>query len=216
MLVRTVRVGVTELTALTWLPAWVGRIRARYPLVRIEPDVDLSAGLRDKLAADKVDVIVVPDAFAHPDCIRTPLADVENAWFCKPGLISGRRAIALAQMMDFPLLTQGKLSGSGVILERWLGDRGMRAAPGVTSNSLLALAGLAISGLGVATMPLDCVRGLFGKRLLTVVRTDPPLPKVPYVALHRADNAGRLVQEMVAMAQQCCDFKTVIKAPTKT
>lgn len=74
VLVRNVRLGVTELTALTWLPVLVGRIRERYPSVSIEPDVDLSAGLRDMLANDKVDVIVLPDVFEHPDCIRTPLA----------------------------------------------------------------------------------------------------------------------------------------------
>lgn len=215
VLVRKVRLGVTELTALTWLPALVRRIRERYPRVSIEPDVDLSTGLRDKLARDQVDVIVVPDAFDHPGCISTALGDVENAWFCKPGLISRQRVIPLAELAAFPLLTQGVLSGSGVILDRWLNDNGVRVAQSVTSNSLLALVGLTISGLGVATMPLHCVRGLFGTRLLSVLKTEPPLPAVPYVAVCRADNANRFVQDIVSMARNCCDFKTVVKASTK-
>ncbi|APW38681.1 hypothetical protein RD110_16955 [Rhodoferax koreense] len=215
VLVRQLRLGVTELTALTWLPALVGRLRERYPKVAIEPDVDLSTGLRAKLAAGKVDVIVVPDAFEHPDCVTTPLAEVDNAWFCRPGLLPGRRVLPLADLARFPLLTQGHLSGSGIILDRWLGDNGLRMTQSVTSNSLLALAGLAISGLGVATMPLHCVRGLFGSRLLTVVRTDPPVPAVPYVAVRRAGDASRLLQDVVALAQACCDFRKVIKAPAR-
>lgn len=213
VLVRKLRLGVTELTALTWLPALVGCLRERYPQVSIEPDVDLSAALRDKLAADKVDLIVVPDAFEHFDCVRTPLAEVSNAWFCKPGLISPRRVVPLANLAEFPMLTQGGLSGSGVILGRWLGDMKLRTVQGVTSNSLLAMVGLTISGLGVSAMPLHCVRGLFGTRLLHVVKTDPPLPAVPYVAVRRAGNDSRLMRDLVEMAQQCCDFTRVIREP---
>jgi DNA-binding transcriptional LysR family regulator len=215
VLVRTVRLGVTELTALTWLPALVKGIRERYPKVIMEPEVDLSASLRDKLVDGKVDVVVVPDAFEHPGCNSTPLADVENAWFCKPGLISGRKVVALEELARFPRLTQGNLSGSGVILDRWLGANGLRTRQSLTSNSLLALVGLTISGLGVSTLPLHCVRGLFGHRLLSVVRTDPPVPSVPYVAVWRADSANRLVEDIVAIARQCCDFRTVIKAGAK-
>lgn len=215
VLVRNVRLGVTELTALTWLPALVRRIRERYPRVSIEPDVDLSTGLRDKLSRDQVDVIVLPDAFDHPGCIGTALGDVENAWFCKPGLISRRRVIPLAELATFPLLTQGVLSGSGVILDRWLNDNGVHVTQSVTSNSLLALVGLTISGLGVTTMPLHCVRGLFGTRLLSVLKTEPPLPAVPYVAVCRADNTNQFMRDIVSMARECCDFKTVVKASTK-
>jgi DNA-binding transcriptional LysR family regulator len=215
VLVRNLRLGVTELTALTWLPALVKRIRERYPRVTIAPDVDLSSALRDKLANDAVDLIVLPDAFEHPGCLRLPLAEVENAWFCKPGLMPSRKVLALADLAKVPLLTQGGLSGSGVVLGRWLSDNGVPVAQSVNSNSLLALVGLTISGLGVATMPLHCVRGLFGNRLLNVVRTDPPLPAVPYVAVWRAENNNRLLQDVVGMAQACCDFRTVIKAPSK-
>lgn len=36
---RRVRIGVTELTAMTWLPRWV---ELHYPQVTLEPDVDSS------------------------------------------------------------------------------------------------------------------------------------------------------------------------------
>ncbi|MEY2952853.1 MAG: hypothetical protein RLZZ401_940 [Pseudomonadota bacterium] len=205
------RLGVTELTALTWLPALVARIRHQYPMVSVEPDVDLSAGLSEKLAQDRADVIVLPDAFAHPGCITTPLASVENAWFCKPGLLPNRRTFALAELASFPLLTQGSLSGSGVLHGRWLESNDMRIAQSVTSNSLLALAGLAISGLGLAAMPRHCVQGLFGKRLLSVVKTTPSLPSIAYVAVCRKNTRTRLIQDVMAMASQCCDFNIVIR-----
>ncbi len=212
VLVCTVRIGVTELTALTWLPVWVGLIRRRYPLVNIEPDVDSSVSLADKLARNKVDVIVLPDALDLPGCIKTPLAEVENAWFCKPGLISSRRVVSLAELSGFQFLTQGTLSGAGLIIGRWLNNNGIRAVQDVTSNSLTALVGLTISGLGVAPMPLHCVRGLIGSKLLSVVRTDPPIPAVPYIAASHADNNSRLLEDIVGLARQCCDYRKVFRS----
>mgnify|MGYP006212274465 CR=1 FL=1 len=46
---RRVRIGVTEMTAMTWLPRLVNLIQRYYPKVIIEPDVDTSVQLRDKM-----------------------------------------------------------------------------------------------------------------------------------------------------------------------
>ena len=48
---RRVRIGVTELTAMTWFPRWVELIQQHYPKVSLEPDVDSSVNLREKVLA---------------------------------------------------------------------------------------------------------------------------------------------------------------------
>lgn len=84
---RRLRIGVTELTAMTWLPRLVGLVRAHYPKVTLEPDVDGSLPLRDKLLADALDVIIVPDAFGDSRLPAKPVGQVESAWMCRPGLV---------------------------------------------------------------------------------------------------------------------------------
>ena len=42
---RHLRFGVTELTAMTWLPAFVSELRASYPRIVLEPEVEMSADL---------------------------------------------------------------------------------------------------------------------------------------------------------------------------
>ena len=71
-LVRQIRIGVTELTALTWLPRLVAAIQAAYPKVRVEAEVDLNATLRERLAADTIDLIVVPRIHATEPFAATP------------------------------------------------------------------------------------------------------------------------------------------------
>src|SRR5260221_10117797 len=59
-LTGSIRVGVSELIALTWLDRLLIRVDRRYPGVNIELDVDLSARLVKKLGARNVDIALVP------------------------------------------------------------------------------------------------------------------------------------------------------------
>ncbi|KJK21190.1 hypothetical protein UB46_28710 [Burkholderiaceae bacterium 16] len=45
---RVRHIGLTELIALTWFPSLVRKLKGVYPQVTLQPDVDLSASLRDK------------------------------------------------------------------------------------------------------------------------------------------------------------------------
>ena len=49
---RRLRIGLTELTAMTWFPRLVSLVQAYYPRVVIEPDVYASVDLREKILAD--------------------------------------------------------------------------------------------------------------------------------------------------------------------
>ena len=74
---RRVRIGVTELTAITWLPRFVQLLRKNYPKVLIEPDVDARVSLRDRLLADEMDLIIVPEAVAQPRLSKLHLGTVQ-------------------------------------------------------------------------------------------------------------------------------------------
>ncbi|CAN7377022.1 LysR family transcriptional regulator [Pseudorhodoferax sp. LjRoot39] len=203
---RRVRIGVTELTALTWLPQLVRLIQQQFPKVVIEPDVDLSVLLRDKLARHEVDLIFVPDAFADAGFTYKPLSKVENAWMCQPGLVPNQRTVSLHDLAAHTLLTQGNLSGSGLVFDQWLKSKGVVIERTICSNSLVALIGLTLSGLGVSYLPLQCMGNFVDSGALSIVRTDPALPLVQYVCMYRSETRSPLIGSIVMLAQHACDF----------
>lgn len=157
---RRLRIGVTELTAMTWLPRLVGLVRAHYPKVTLEPDVDGSLPLRDKLLADALDVIIVPDAFGDSRLPAKPVGQVESAWMCRPGLVqppAPGRPVRLHDLAAHRLLVQGNASGTGRIYDGWMRERGVEPADTLVVSNLIALAGLTISGLGVSYLPRHCL-----------------------------------------------------------
>ena len=160
---RRVRIGVTELTAMTWFPRWVELIQQHYPKVSLEPDVDSSVNLREKVLADELDLIVVPDAFADTRIPSKAIGQVESAWMCKPGFVTEEGPIRLHELAGHRMLIQGRKSGTGLLYDSWMKDLGVQPAKPIVIHNLVALIGLTIAGLGVSYLPKSAVRQRSGR-----------------------------------------------------
>jgi len=203
---RRLRLGVTELTALTWLPRLIAKLVEDFPGLTVEAEVDMSRNLHEKLVDDLVDMIIIPDTFTAPEITAVPLGMVENAWMAAPGVVEHSGVVGLAELAKYPLLVQGKKSGSGLFVNKWLGTMGIELPKMLSSDSLTAMLGLTAAGLGVTYLPLECFRPLVDEGKLTIIHTDPPLPPVPYMAMYRNDRPSAFVSEVAMRAVEQCDF----------
>lgn len=211
VLQRHVRIGVTELTAMTWLPRLVSAIQASYPKVIIEPHVDASTMLRDKLLADEVDLVIVPDIFHDQRFLSKPVGIVEHAWMCKPGVVEHRRRMHMQELARYRLLTQDNRSGTGQLFSRWLQGIGVEAGNTLMSSSVVALIGMTVSGIGVSYLPRQCLSPMIDSGALQVLSIHPRLPRATYVAISKADRPSGLVATIASLAQEHCDFSKMFQ-----
>lgn len=211
VLERHVRIGVTELTAMTWLPRLVSAIQARYPRVIIEPHVDASVMLRDKLLADEVDLMIVPDVVDDQRFLSKRVGVVENAWMCKPGMVGRRHRLKMHELAAHRLLTQDDRSGTGQLYNRWFRSIGVKPQNSLFSNSLVALIGLTISGMGISYLPRKCLATMVDSGALEVLTVTPSLPPATYAAMCKSDQRSSLVLSIAVLAQQTCDFGKVFQ-----
>ena len=93
VLISRLRLGVTELTAMTWLPDFIEKIRQIYPRVHIEPTVEVSRVLFENIINDQLDIIIAPDMYDDVRLKALPLKSVENVWMCSPKLIPKNKNI---------------------------------------------------------------------------------------------------------------------------
>ncbi|PZQ45608.1 MAG: LysR family transcriptional regulator [Rhodovulum sulfidophilum] len=209
---RRLRLGVTDLTALTWLPRLVTLLRQVHPLVTIEPEVDMSRALYERLMEGSIDLVVIPEVMTDPDIAAVRLAEVANVWMARPGLISPGRTLSLAELAEHPILTQGSRSGSGLFFTKWLKSEGVVLRKTLTSDSLTAIVGLTVAGLGVAYLPRQCFRPLIDEGKLVIIPVTPELPPVPYVAMYRQDLPSAFVSSVAELARDVCDFSRQLQA----
>jgi DNA-binding transcriptional LysR family regulator len=202
---RRLRIGVTELTAMTWLPRLVALVQEHYPKVKLEPDVDGSLPLRDKLLADELDLILVPDAFADTRLRSKVVGQVESAWMAKPGLVPSGTT-RLHELAQVPLLVQGDSSGTGRLYDAWLREQGIETTDAIVVSNLIALTSLTLSGFGASYLPRQCMAPLVSLGMLAVIDVEPALPAVPYVALYKGEVRSTLTSALIMLAQSCCDF----------
>ena len=211
VLERRLRIGVTELTAMTWLPRLVSAIQARYPRVIIEPHVDGSAMLRDKVLADELDLMIVPDVFDDQRFLSKRVGVVEHAWMCKPGLVGRRQRLRMHELAMHRLLTQDDRSGTGLLYNRWFRSIGVKPENTLISTSLVALIGLAVSGMGVSYLPRKCLAPMVDSGALEVLSVSPTLPLATYTAICRGDRRSGLVSSVATLAQEHCDFGRIFQ-----
>ncbi len=209
---RNLRIGVTELTAMTWLPRLISAIHTHYPGVKVSPKVEMSRTLFSELEQDQLDLVVIPQTFTLPDFISVPLERVDNIWMAKAGLINTRNALSIHDLARYPMLVQGHLSGSGLYLNKWLQSQGVVFPETLTCDSMTALLGLTIAGMGITYLPGECFRYMADEGKLDIIETDVELPPVPYVAMYREDRPHALIHEIAQLAHECCNFKTSYQA----
>ncbi len=205
---RRFRLGVTELTAMTWLAHLVQEVRVTYPDVLVEPQIAPGATLHQQLMDDEMDLVVAPELKVRRGVAVVRLADVENAWMCSPTLAPGREVLPLAEIGRFTLLAQGGRSAVGRLVDRWLRANGVQARKLVATDNLIALAGLTLSGLGVSYMPRQYFDDLIRRGMLEVIRTTPTLPPFRYVAAYRRDRSTAFHTHVADVCRRVCDFAT--------
>ena len=209
---RRLRIGVTELTAMTWLPRLILAIQTAYPKVIIEPSVEDTALLKEKLINDELDLMVVPDAFVELRLPRVQLGRVESAWMCSPGYVRQRTVMPIHELARHRLLVQGDNSGTGRIYGAWMKSHGVVPDNVIGVSNLMAVLGLAVSGLGIGYLPRECLQSMLDAKTLRVVKVKPALPGIDYVALRRDEGRSRVLTNVIDLAKDCCDFSRTFQA----
>ena len=208
---RRLRLGVTEVTAITWLPRLVGRIQDFYPKVIIEPDMDTGVGLRDKILAGDLDLAILGGAIEDERFTRCPVGTLSLAWMCKPGLIDTSKTVPLHELAKHPLILQGEKSSTGEVVDSWIGAMGIRLHKSVAINNMLAMIGMAVSGLGITCLPAQCLQAMVDSGRLEVIPVKPALPGVTYVAMYRSERHSTLITSIARLARECCDFSRMFQ-----
>ena len=204
---RHFRLGVTELTALTWLPLLVEAVRAAHPTMSLEPEVDLSPNLCDKLSRGELDLVVVPPVFARSDFVARPLRQLKLAWMCAPNLLPPGRSFTLKDIVARPILMQAGRSGVDVAYDQWFRDQGLAIRRVYAGNSLVALSALTMAGFGVSYLPTEYFADLVASGLLEVLKVRGPRPPdTRYHAVYRKD-APPTVAEVALTAGRLCNFE---------
>lgn len=200
------RFGVGELSALTWLPRLMAQARKLHPNLVLEPYVDVGAVLEQRVDKGELDFAVIAGRSSRQTMASEPIAHAHFAWTASPSLVGRSGKMTGALLQAHPLVSLPSGAGTTRIIDDWLLSQGADAGERITCNSLGAVAGLLVEGVGVGLLPKGWADKLAKRGQLRKLNSPTELQPLTYSCQWRRGDARPAIKQMCELARQVADF----------
>ncbi|MCY1203222.1 HTH-type transcriptional regulator GltR [compost metagenome] len=200
------RLGVSELVAVTWLPRLIQQVKLQHPQAVIELEVGAGGIILDQLKEGNIDLALIPGPMWGEQFECEELTEVEFQWMASPRLGCPKRVLTTAEFSSYPMLVHSRHGIGTQIFSQWLRRNGISNQRVFTANSMTVMIQLTVGGLGVSSLPTDYVRPFIEDGKLVRVRTSPRLPRVKYFAVYRSRAEYPFLETLIPLAKSLCDF----------
>ncbi|MEH6525170.1 MAG: LysR family transcriptional regulator [Sneathiella sp.] len=203
----SIKIGVAELIALTWLPDLVANLSHLFPNIDIELEVGLAGDIREKTLSGDTDLGIIPGNGKFGEGIEAiSLGAIRFAFMASPKLGVPDRQLVPKDLEDWPLISLGPNSILSDLQESWFKDHDARPKKQDRTNSMEISAGLVRSGLGVSLLPLNYYDGDVKAATMQVLKTEPELPAISFYSIYATANNSPLIQKIIEIARQVSDI----------
>lgn len=201
-----IRMGVTEVISITWLPKFVKALHERYPKFIVEFDVGLTMNLVEKLRNGTLDLVLAPGQFPGLNFIVCSLGSVRFEWMGSPSLDIPPGPLAPRDLQNWPVITLSGESHHHGRIEAWFRGGKALLRRFDTCNSMSVVADLTMAGLGISLIPPLCYRNEIEGGKLRIIDTEPRMEPVEFFAMTLHDQFQPITQRIVELAVEISDF----------
>lgn len=198
----TIRIGAIDSIVYAWLPRLIERVKAAYPQVTIDLNVDTSLNLARLIREGEIDLGLVMGPLVAPHVRNIALGAFDCLWIASSALALPARTLSLAELGDHPIFAYSRGSQPHQAVLRLIETSGLD--PGATrvfnSNSLATITRLVRDGVGIAVLPRVVVREFLATGELVVLDVAAALPPLQFHAVYADDPTSRLPALIADMA----------------
>lgn len=196
--------GVAETLVHTWLLPLIEQVRARFPALVLEIEVETTRVLQQQLSARKIDLALMLGP-VDPGLDRVeqlPLSSYPLAWVARPGLHGVHGPLTLAQVARQPIVTHPKGSLPHQAVSRLLERSQLRDTRMHSCASVAMLTRMALLGMGSCVLsPHSLAPELASGQLEVLQVCDAPLPPLDFVAAWLPGPQDRAARVLATLAQ---------------
>ena len=204
-----VRIGAIDSVVYAWLPRLIERVKAAYPQVTIDLNVDTSLNLARQIQDGHIDLGLVMGPVVAPHVRNIALGTLPCLWIAAPKLNLPNQRLGLGDLVEHPIFAYSRGSQPHQAVLRIIETSGLDPASVrvFNSNSLATITRLIRDGVGIAVLPQVVVQEFLGTGELVVLDVDAALPPLHFHAVFGEDPTNRLPALIADMAVQiAADF----------
>ena len=199
---ETLRLGVTELVACTWLQRFLRLMKEAYPKLRVQLEVDLSTAIDARLMQGQLDLALQTGPFKSKAFASIPLGPEPYCWIANSDLMRQVGSTAsLPELFDLTILTHAKHTQACAALHDMAKTRGLRGERIVHSSALTACVPMVLEGMGVALLPERLIKAEVAAGDLHVIKADWLPEPLSFFARYAPARSARYVEKAAEIAK---------------
>lgn len=202
LIAQTLRLGVTELVACTWLQDFLRRIKEVYPNLRVQLEVDLSTAIDARLMERQLDLALQTGPFQSAGFDSLSLGTEAYCWVANADLFQkvGNKA-SVADLFEQTIVTHAKHTQAGSALHHLATEQGLRKDQIVHSSALSACVPMVVEGLGVGLLPQRLVQHGIAEKTLHPIEANWLPDPLSFHARFAPARTARYVSHAAQMAK---------------
>jgi len=199
----TIKLGVTEMIANTWLRQFLRAVKDRFPKLNIELTVDLSINLKPQLFSREIDIAFQNGPFLRTTTGSEDLGRFPFIWVGSPELeICSTKRPSRSEMCGCPILAHGRETSQYQEIEAHFGGVKGQTANLIPSSSIAPCIHMTLEGMGITAVPAAMVRDyVVAGRLVHIDYKWSPAP-LEFLARYDAQTTPGVVRDIADMAHQ--------------
>ncbi|GLC96478.1 LysR family transcriptional regulator [Cupriavidus sp. TA19] len=201
-----VRVGVTELVALTWLSNFAKLVRKEYPGILLEFAVGLNPFLLEGIRNGELDIAVIAGPTSDTELCASHLGNVHFYWMCGSTFELPEGTLNARDLRKLPIIYQGTDSFTTQVTNRWLGLPTIKRQRGTSCNSLAAVKSLTVAGVGISLLPDGIFADSLASGELARLSTNPPGLDMPFTVIYLERSSSKLLAEIASLCKVSSSF----------
>jgi DNA-binding transcriptional LysR family regulator len=184
------------------LRAFLRRLKAVYPRISVELNVDLSRNLDTELAGNALDLALQNAPFGSAVAGEIGLGSYPYIWVASPEISKEINTDTGVTAVTVPILTHARHTLAYQELSAHFDGRAGAAARLVPSSSLTSSIHMAVDGMGLAVVPRAMVAAQLAEGSLVALAMDWHPQPLQFAARFHADRAAGFVHQAAALAVQ--------------
>lgn len=194
----TLRLGVVETIAHSWLPEFLSALSRRFPDLTLELEVDSSPGLADKLRASDIDLAFLMGPVSAENVLNRFLCHYTMGLVASPQLGFCETDFSLHRLGSTPLISFARNSRPYHELGSLLHQQGLDGVKLHCSSSLWTIVRMTLDGLGIGAIPPRIVADELSRDTLVSLPCD--LPALTFTASWPTHLDAALAEGVSALA----------------
>ena len=204
-----IRIGVTEMVSLTWLPEFIRSLHNRYPKVSFELDESLTEDLVQSFQIGALDIILVPGRIRGDNILVHSLGTVDFQWMISPKLGDISNAVAPSELQNWPIIALSEQSFHFSRLKSWFATGHSNFKNDYTCKTIGVAYSLTKDGLGVSLLPVEFYREELASGSLRIIKTVPQMPAIEFFVICQDQAINAVIKSVATIAQEVSRFKKI-------